>query len=195
MPRYGQASPITVIENARVYTLDHELPRAEAIAMQDGRIIAVGSGDEMRSLGGEVRRVDVGGRAVIPGLIDAHIHLLDYSRSLARVNLDGVTSKEEALRVVAEVARKVEPGRWVRGGGWNNNLWSPTDFPTRQDLDRVVPDHPVYLDRKDLHSVWLNTEALRRAGITRDTPDPPGAAIGRDDSGEPNGMLFESAVH
>jgi predicted amidohydrolase YtcJ len=194
MPRYGQASPITVIENARVYTLDRELPRAEAIAVQDGRIIAVGSRDELRSLGGEVRRVDVGGRAVIPGLIDAHIHLLDYSRSLARVNLDGVTSREEALRIVAETARQIEPGRWVRGGGWNNNLWSPTDFPTRQDLDRIVPDHPVYLDRKDLHSVWLNTEALRRAGITRDTPDPPGAAIGRDDNGEPNGILFESAV-
>ena len=194
MPRYGQASPITVIENARVYTLDRELPQAEAIAVQDGRIVAAGSRDEVRSLSGELRRVDVGGRTVIPGLIDAHIHLLDYSRSLARVNLDGVTSKEEALRMVAGTARQVEPGRWVRGGGWNNNLWSPPDFPTRQDLDRVVPDHPVYLDRKDLHSVWLNTEALRRAGITRDTPDPPGAAIGRDDNGEPNGILFESAM-
>jgi predicted amidohydrolase YtcJ len=82
----------------------------------------------------------------------------------------------------------------VRGGGWNNNLWSPPDFPTRQDLDRVAPDNPVFLDRKDLHSVWVNTEALRRANITRDTPDPPGATIGRDEQGEPNGMLFESAV-
>jgi predicted amidohydrolase YtcJ len=194
MPRYGQVTPITIIENARVYTLDPELPRADAIAVQDGRVLAVGSRDEMRSLSGEVRRVDAGGRAVIPGLIDAHIHLLDYSRALARVNLDGVTSKEEALRMVAEAARKVEPGRWVRGGGWNNNLWSPPDFPTRHDLDRVAPDNPVFLDRKDLHSAWMNTEALRRANITRDTPDPPGAAIGRDEMGEPNGVLFESAV-
>jgi hypothetical protein len=194
MPRYGQATPITLVENARVYTLDFQMPRADAVAIQDGRILAVGSRDEMGSLGGEVRRVDAGGRAVIPGLIDAHIHLLDYSRSLARVNLDGVTSKEEALRMVAETARQVEPGAWVRGGGWNNNLWSPPHFPTRHDLDRIAPDKPVFLDRKDLHSAWINTEALRRAGITRDTPDPPGASIGRDEAGEPNGMLFESAV-
>jgi predicted amidohydrolase YtcJ len=194
MPRYGQATLIRVIENARIYTLDRETPRAEAIAIQDGRILAVGSREEMRSLGGEVRRVDVGGRAVIPGLIDAHIHLLDYSRSLVRVNLDGVASKEEALSMVAETARQVAAGGWVRGGGWNNNLWSPPDFPSRYDLDRVAPDNPVFLDRKDLHSVWLNSEALRRAGITRDTPDPPGAAIGRDEAGEPNGMLFEIAV-
>jgi len=194
MPGYRQAIPITVIENARVYTLDRELPLADAIAVQDGRILAVGSRDEMGSLGGEVRRVDAGGRAIIPGLIDAHIHLLDYSRSLARVNLDGVVSKDEAIRMVADTVRKLEPGAWVRGGGWNNNLWSPPDFPTRQDLDRIAPDNPIFLDRKDLHSVWLNTEALRRAGITRETPDPPGAAIGRDEAGEPNGILFESAV-
>ena len=184
-----------IIENARIYTMDRARPRVEAIALRGGRIVAVGGGGDMPSgSGAGARRVDAGGRAIIPGLIDAHIHFLDYARSLARVNLEGVASKEEALRMVAERARELGPGKWVLGGGWNNNLWSPPHFPTRHDLDRVAPQNPVFLDRKDLHSCWTNSIALERAGITRDTPDPPGAAIGRDDDGEPDGILYESAV-
>ncbi|MDQ3927562.1 MAG: amidohydrolase, partial [Chloroflexota bacterium] len=132
-------------------------------------------------------------RAIIPGLIDAHIHFLDYARSLALVNLDGVRSKDEVLRIVRDKARELGPGRWVIGGGWNNNLWSPPDYPTRHDLDRVAPQNPVYLDRKDLHSCWVNSLALQRAGVTRDTPVPSGAAIRKDEAGEPNGMFYESA--
>ena len=182
------------LENARIYTMDRARPQADALAWRDGRIIAAGTLDEVRRVAQGSRRVDLGGRAVIPGLIDAHIHFLDYSRSLSKVNLDGVASKDEALRMVAEKARELGPGRWVLGGGWNNNLWSPPDFPTRHDLDRVAPNNPVYLDRKDLHSCWVNSMALQRAGITRDALDPPGAAIGRDAEGEPNGLFYESAV-
>jgi predicted amidohydrolase YtcJ len=193
MQRAGRKVVTTIIENARIYTMDRARHSADALAFTGGHIVAVGSSADMPT-GSDVRRIDAGGRAVIPGLIDAHIHFLDYSRSLTRVNLDGVTSKEEALRMVAEKARELGPGRWVRGGGWNNNLWSPPNFPTRHDLDRVAPQNPVFLDRKDLHSCWVNTLALERAAITRDTPDPPGAAIGRDEAGEPDGMLYESAV-
>jgi predicted amidohydrolase YtcJ len=192
--RTGPTGPTTIIENARVYTMDRDMPHASSIALRDGLIVAVGSKEDVSLLPGTPRRIDAGGRAVIPGLIDAHIHLLDYSRSLSKIDLDGVASKQEVLDRVAEKARELGPGRWVLGGGWNNNLWTPPDFPTRQDLDRVAPDNPVYLDRKDLHSCWVNTLALQRTGVTRDTPDPPGAAIGRDESGEPNGMFFESAV-
>jgi len=184
----------TLIENARVYTLDKANPRAEAIAMRDGRVVAVGSMEELGQLPGITRRIDAGGRAIIPGLIDSHIHFLSYSRSLSKVNLDGVRSKEEALAKVAEKARETEHGRWILGGGWNNNLWSPPDFPTCHDLDRAAPDHAVYLDRKDMHSCWVNSRALQIAGVTRETPDPPGAAIGRDAEGEPDGLLFESAT-
>lgn len=183
----------TIITNARVYTMDRERPQSEAVAMRDGKIIAVSSSRELEYLPDVTRRIDAGGRAIIPGLIDAHIHFLDYARSLALINLDGVRSKDEALRIVADKARELGPGRWVIGGGWNNNLWSPPDYPTRHDLDRAAPNNPVYLDRKDLHSCWVNTLALQRAGITRDTPVPPGAAIGKDQSGEPNGMFYESA--
>jgi hypothetical protein len=185
---------ITLIENARVYTLDKANPHAEAIAIREGRIVAIGSMAELGQLSAIARRIDAGGRAIIPGLIDSHIHFLSYSRSLSKVNLDGVRSKEEALAKVAEKARETEPGRWILGGGWNNNLWSPPDFPTCHDLDRVAPNHPVYLDRKDMHSCWVNSRALQIAGVTRETPDPPGAAIGRDAEGEPDGLLYESAT-
>lgn len=183
-----------IIENARIYTMDREVPHAGAMAIEDGRIVMVGSKEEVSLLPGKARRVDVGGRAIIPGLIDAHIHFLEYSRSLARIDLNGMTSKEDALAKVAAKAKEVGPGRWILGGGWNNNLWSPPDYPTRHDLDRIAPQNPVLLDRKDLHSCWVNSTALERAGVTRDTANPPGAAIGRDDADEPNGMFYESAV-
>lgn len=185
----------TVIENARIYTMDADLPHAEALAIRDGLVIAVGGREELLEAAGKQKRlIDAGGRAIIPGLIDAHIHFLSYSRSLHKIELDGVKSREEVLAKVAARVRDIAPGRWIQGGGWNNNLWSPPDFPTRHDLDRVAPNNPVLLDRKDLHSCWLNSLALQNANITRDTPDPPGAHIGRDDSGEPNGLLFESAT-
>ena len=184
----------TVIHNARVYTMDHDLPYANALSIREGRVIAAGSNEEVDALPGPKRRIDAEGRTIIPGLIDAHIHFVEYSRSLARIELDWVTSKEEVLSRVAAKASEVGPGRWVLGGGWNNNLWSPPEFPTRHDLDRVAPLNPVYLDRKDLHSCWVNSLALKRAAVTRDTPDPPAAAIGRDETGEPDGMFYESAV-
>jgi predicted amidohydrolase YtcJ len=187
-------SEITIIENARIYTMDHAMPQAQAIAMKGGHILAIGTTEEIRQVPGVTRRVDAHDRAIIPGLIDAHIHFLAYSRSLNKINLDGVRSKEEALEKVAEKARELGPGRWVLGGGWNHNLWDPPAFPTRYDLDRVAHENPVYLDRKDLHSCWVNSLALHKAGVAADTPDPPGAAIGRDEAGEPNGMFYESAV-
>lgn len=188
------AANTTIIENARIYTMDRGLPRAEAIAFREGRIVAVGGRAEVSSIPGEARRIDAGGRAIIPGLIDAHIHFLSYSRSLSKLDLNGVSSKQDALAIVAQKALELGPGRWIVGGGWNNNLWSPSHFPTRHDLDRVAPNNPVYLDRKDRHSGWANTLALQRAGITPEMPDPPGAVIGRDEQGLPNGMLYESAV-
>lgn len=187
----GQA---LIIENARIYTMDREMPTASAIAIRDGRIVAVGSKEDVALMTGSVRRIDAGGRAIIPGLIDAHIHFLEYSRSLAKIELDGVKSKEEVLAKVAAKARELGPGRWVLGGGWNNNLWGSAEYPTKHELDAVAPDNPVLLDRKDLHSVWVNTLALQKAKVTRDTPDPPGAAIGKGADGEPDGMLYESAT-
>ena len=182
----------TLFTNGRIYTMDKPWP-VEAMAVGNGRVIATGTSRELSGAAG-ARTVNLGGRAVIPGLIDSHIHFLSYARSLNKVNLDGVRSKEEALRMVEEKARELGPGRWILGGGWNHYLWDPPSFPTRHDLDRVAPDNPVLLDRKDLHSCWVNSMALQASGVTRDTSDPPGAAIGRDSAGEPDGLFYESAT-
>ena len=182
----------TVFTNGYIYTVDGPWP-VEAMAVRNGRIVAVGTSREL-SGGANARIINLGERTVIPGLIDAHIHFLSYSRSLNKVILEGVRSKEEVLRMVEEKAKELGPRRWILGGGWNHYLWDPPSFPTRHDLDRVAPNNPVLLDRKDLHSCWVNTLALQAAGINRDTPDPPGAAIGRDADGEPDGLFYESAT-
>jgi predicted amidohydrolase YtcJ len=119
---------------------------------------------------------------------------MGYADSLLRVDLDGVSSLETALERVAARTATASAGAWVRGRGWNNNLWSPTTFPTRHDLDRVTGDHPALMARKDGHSIWVNSAALALAGITRDTADPPGGRIGRDAQGEPDGILYEGAA-
>ena len=187
--------PTTLLTNARVYTMDPARPQAEALAWRGNRIIAVGSNREAyHAAGAGATQIDAGGRTVIPGLIDAHIHFTWYARALRNVDLTGATSLEEALRRVGERAAAQAPGAWVRGHGWDNNLWTPPTFPTRADLDRVAPHNPVLLSRKDGHSIWVNGLALARAGVTRATPDPPGARIGRDADGEPNGLLFEGAA-
>jgi predicted amidohydrolase YtcJ len=186
--------PVTLLTNARIYTMDPTHPQAEALAWQGERIIAVGSRDAVAERADTATTViDAGGRTVIPGLIDSHIHFTWYAAGLRRVNLEGVDRLDEALRRVGERAAGQAPGTWVPGHGWDNNRWG-TDVPTRADLDRVAPGHPVLLSRKDGHSIWVNSLALERAGITRDTPDPPGGRIGREANGAPNGMLYEGAA-
>ncbi|MDQ2807097.1 MAG: amidohydrolase, partial [Chloroflexota bacterium] len=138
--------------------------------------------------------LDGGGRTVLPGLIDAHIHFMWYAWGLLRVDLEAVPSLGAALQRVAERVAALEPGAWVRGSGWNNNLWQPNNFPNRADLDRVTGDYPAVMTRKDGHSIWVNSAALRVAGIDRASPDPPGGRIGRDATGDPDGMLYESAA-
>src|SRR5689334_1407115 len=187
--------PVTVLRNVRVYTMDARQPEAAALAWRGERLIAVGAADEVAAAAGPgARLIDGAGRTVVPGLIDSHIHFMGYADSLLRVDLDGVPSLETALERVAARTATASAGAWVRGRGWNNNLWSPTTFPTRHDLDRVTGDHPALMARKDGHSIWVNSAALALAGITRDTADPPGGRIGRDAQGEPDGILYESAA-
>ena len=184
-----------VLRNVRAYTMDAGQPEADALAWRGERLIAVGAADEVAAAAEPgARLIDGAGRTVVPGLIDSHIHFMGYADSLLRVDLDGVPSLKTALERVAARTATASAGAWVRGRGWNNNLWSPTTFPTRHDLDRVTGDHPALLARKDGHSIWVNSAALALAGITRDTPDPPGGRIGRDAQGEPDGILYEGAA-
>ncbi|MEO6457508.1 MAG: amidohydrolase family protein, partial [Chloroflexia bacterium] len=126
--RDEMSTQTTLFTNGRIYTMDRPWP-AEAMAVRHGRIVAVGTSRELSGASG-ARTIDLGGRTVIPGLIDAHIHFLSYARSLNKVILERVRSKEEALRMVAEKARELGPGRWIVGGGWNHYLWDPPSFPT-----------------------------------------------------------------
>jgi len=185
-----------ILLDGRVYTMDEEQPLAEAVAVRGGRILAVGDNAAIRTMAGaETVVLDMQGRMVLPGFTDAHIHLVHYGLSLTQVQLDNVPSLQEAVARVAERAQKAKPGEWIRGWGWNRNLWPGAPFPTKWDLDPVTPYNPVYLYSKDGHAAWVNSLALQLAGITADTPDPPGAQLERDaQTGEPTGLLKEDAA-
>ncbi len=183
--------------NGRIYTLDANHPRVQAMALAGNRILAVGADDELSPLlhsGG--RAVDLGGRTVIPGLIDAHVHFGWHSLAVhqGRVDLDNVPTKAEAVARVAERARRAKPGQWIQGAGWNKNIWPDPAFPTAADLDAVIPDHPVALEDKSHHATWVNSRALELTGISAATMAPPGGEILRDASGQPMGILLETAA-
>jgi predicted amidohydrolase YtcJ len=185
---------VTVFENARIHTLDPARPRAEAMLVRGERIVAVGDLDECRDRAGVgARRVDLGGAAVLPGLIDSHIHSALYVRSLEQADLRGTTSLDEALARVGRHAAALPADAWVFGNGWDSHKWARPVQPTRYDLDRICPDRPAVLPSVDGHTTWVNTAALRRLGIDAGTPDPVGGQIVRDERGEPTGILRESA--
>jgi predicted amidohydrolase YtcJ len=187
--------------NGRIYTMDAECPRASALAISGERILAVGDGSAMgselrlgglRVAGGEV--LDLQGRCVLPGLTDSHIHFTWYALGIRHVDLTGATTLGEVMALVAGQAQKTEPGEWILGRGWDQEHWPERRFPTAADLDRVAPEHAVVLRAKSGHALVANARALSLAGITAETPDPPGGRIGRDVEGRPNGMLFEDSA-
>lgn len=165
------------------------------MAVRDGRITFVGSALEamaLRTPGMEV--IDAGNRPVLPGLIDAHAHLLNLGILLATVDLRGIPTLDSLVGVVARTAGATPRGTWLRGRGWDQNLWGDGTFPTNESLSRATPDHPVYLRRVDGHAIFVNQVALERAGITRATKDPPGGRIIRDAKGNPTGVLVDRAM-
>lgn len=189
--------PLLLLLNGAFYTMDAERPRASAAAVDrtSGRIVAVGDDAEIRSLAGPLTdTVDLRGRTVLPGFIDAHTHLLAYAQDRLEVDLGETRSEEEAVERVRRRAAQVARGGWVFGRHWDISRWPSGAFPSRASLDAAVPDHPVALWSYDLHSLWVNSEALRRAGIGASTPDPLGGTIARDGAGQPTGMLFEGGA-
>jgi predicted amidohydrolase YtcJ len=184
-----------VLTNGRFYTMDPAQPEVAAIAVRGDTIVATGGDDEMRALlapGGEW--IDLGGRAVTPGLVDAHVHFQSFALNLQRVELHEVPSKEEALQRLEEAARRLPAGSWLLGRGWTQELWAGRAFPTAADLDAVAGHVPVYLSHKSGHAAWVNSRALQLAGAGAGTADPQGGQIQRDASGEATGILFESAM-
>ncbi len=185
----------TVLYNGLIHTMEPQTPVTDVLAISGDRIVAVGGVDALRGgLGPNGRAIDLKGRVVIPGLIDAHLHFVEYSLRLDRVHIHELPTMEETLQRVKERVRDTPAGKWVRGGGWNCNLWGNGSFPTHHDLDRIAPDHPVALSSKDGHSVWINAKAMALAGLDADTSDVPGGSIFRDASGAPTGILQENAT-
>ena len=167
---------------------------ASAILSEGEQIVAVGDAEDLADRGNRsVEVIDLEGAAVIPGLYDAHIHTAGYARDLDSVDLRGTSTLDEALARVAAHAATVPEGGWVLGGRWDSNRWTPASQPERHALDRVCPDRLALLPSIDGHTSWVNTAALRRAGIDAGTPDPIGGQIVRDGDGEPTGILRESA--
>lgn len=191
-------APDIILTGGRVVTMDTDMPEATAVAVKDGHILAVGSDSAIEGLAGPgTRRVDLGGRLTIPGIIDTHNHLVSTGTVLNEIGLYSARSIAEIQELVAERVRTAPPGAWILGRGWDESLLSDKRFPNRHDLDEVAPNNPVVLDR-----VWnmllANTAALQAADIGRDTPDPPADAlyagrIERDERGDPTGIFRDRA--
>ncbi len=184
---------VQVLYHALIYTMNEHYPRASAMAIHNGHVLALGTAQQILTEFGEgAKFFDLSGKTILPGLTDAHFHLMHYALSLQKVVCETAT-RQACLDNVAERARQVEPGEWILGHGWNQNGW-PEGFGSASDLDACAPRNPVYLTAKSLHAGWANSLALRQAGLTASSPDPDGGRLGRDDSGNLDGILYESAM-
>ena len=189
-----RATAELIVTNARIHTADAARPVAQALAVRDGRLLFVGDATGALALRGPATRVvDLAGRTVIPGMVDAHGHLLGLGLGLRNVDLVGTTSYEQVIARVVERARQAPPGSWIVGRGWDQNDWGDTRFPTHEALSRALPDHPVYLERVDGHAALVNAAAMRAAGIGRNTADPAGGRLERAGDGDPTGVLIDRA--
>ncbi len=192
-PSAEQAADL-ILTNATIYTGDSTAAPVEAVAVKDGNIVYVGDADGAAEFQGtDTEVIDLTGRFVFPGFVDAHAHFGGIGDRELSLNLQGINSKDEFLAKVEEAVERVAPGEWVTGRGWIETFWDPPVFPTRHDLDRIAPDNPVLLSRADGHASIANSAALRAAGVTGATPSPPGGAINLDADGEPTGMLIDRA--
>jgi len=184
-----------LLVNGVIYTGDVARPRVEAAAVCGERIVAIGTTEEMRKLTGpKTRVVDLHGRFAMPGFNDAHIHLASGGQAKLEVDLESARTIAEMQQRIRTRLAEYKPGEWITGRGWDHTLWPEKRFPMRADLDVVSERHPMLFDRVDGHVAVANSLALRLAGITRNTKDPPDGKIERDSGQEPTGMLEETAV-
>jgi predicted amidohydrolase YtcJ len=179
--------------STKVFTGDPARPWAQAVAIENGRILVAGSNDEVRSACGRTaEELHLPGRLVTAGLVDGHCHFLNYGLYLQRVDLRDLTSLAACRERIREAVGRSAPGDWILGRGWNHHCWEEKREPQRGDLDDIAPENPVMMVRACGHSQWVNSKALAAAEITRETADPAGGKIDRDPrSGEPTGMLRE----
>src|SRR5215467_3314593 len=187
------AQPDLVLVNAHVITMAPKQPTAEAIAVRQDRIVWVGTNDEAKKFSAAVRRIDLHGTTVLPGIIDAHSHLVELGKSLLRLNLKDVATPEEAVDRVKKRVESAAPGEWILGWGWDEGKWASA-YPDNQALSAVSPNNPVLLTGLHSFASWANKKALEVAGVGKDTKDPENGKIVRDEkTGEPTGILLNRA--
>ena len=187
--------PDLIVVNARIHTVDPERPRAQAMAVCGERIARVGSDAEVRPLAAATTRiVDAGGKLVMPGFNDAHVHLVSGADEIVGVDLRPSRDEQDFARRLGEFARTLPKGRWILGGYWDHEAWPSRSLPTRQLIDAATPDNPVFVQRLDGHMGVANSLAMRLAGVTRDAKSPEGGTIVRDAAGEPTGVFKDNAM-
>jgi predicted amidohydrolase YtcJ len=191
----AQAPADLLLINGKIWTANNQQPEAQAVAIIGNRLVAIGSTVEIRKWGGtRTKVIDLQGMRVVPGFNDAHVHFLDGGRGLASVQLRDARTPDEFRNRIRDFAAKLPKGRWVLNGNWDHENWQPANLPTRQLIDAVTPDNPVFINRLDGHMALVNSLALKLAGVTRGTPDPPGGTIVRDAQGDPTGVLKDAAM-
>ena len=195
-----------VLKNANIYTVDLTIPEIQSgkydftiipngyIAIKDGKIISVGEGVDESFIGSKTHVEDIEGKTVIPGLIDSHMHAMFAAMDLSNVALEKCKSLEEMLGLLKNRAAEEPAGKWIKGAAWNELSWNDGRKPDRAALDSVSTEHPIFAKRLCCHVIVANSMALKLAGITKDTPDPDGGRIGRDENGEPDGWLYENSA-
>jgi predicted amidohydrolase YtcJ len=181
-----------LLANGRIHTMDARETVVDTLVVRDGRIAFAGRRSEINPGAGEAV-LDLGGHAVVPGLVDAHAHLMTLARTRLELRIAHLASEEEVAAVVAQAAATAPAGDWLTGRGWDQTRWPGQRFPTRASLDHVAPAHPVALTRVDGHAIWASAAALRAAGIDRHTGDPAGGLVVKDAAGEPTGLLIDTA--
>lgn len=200
-PQQPPAEPATLIlTNGKVVTVSDSRPEAQAIAVRNDRIVAVGTNDEIRRLAGpNTETIDLQGQLVIPGFIEGHGHFTGVGRAEMQLKLMNTQSWDEIVQMVAEAVKQAKPGQWITGRGWHQEKWkqppSPNveGFPTHASLDAVSPNNPVVLTHASGHASFANGKAMEVSGLTRNTPNPPGGEIIKDEKGNPTGALRETA--
>lgn len=181
----------TAFLNGKIITVDDDFRIAQAVAIRDGKFLAVGRNEEIKKLAGKRTRIfDLHGNTVVPGFIDSHLHMRWTGLNLDNINLRGMRSIEEVLEAVKKRASQVPEGQWIQGFGWDEGYFTPERYPTRWDLDKVSPHHPVHLTRAYGHIEVVNSRALEMIGISKDTPQPTGGHIAKDpETDEPTGIF------
>ena len=184
-----------ILVNGKIWTGDQSKRFVEAVAIEGNRIVAAGTNAEVLAAAPrDAKRIDLAGRLAVPGFIDNHTHFLDGGFQISRVKLrDAATPEDFGLRL-GEFARKAGKGKWITGGEWDEQLWTPYRLPSKQMIDALTPDNPVFVSRLDGHMALANSVALKLAGVTRESKDPAGGTIVRDENGEPTGLLKDAAM-